>query len=367
MEDVAARAGVSRALVSIVFREAPGASASTRARVRAAAAELGYRPDQRARLLGRLSTRLIGVTYGVRHAFHADLVEALYAAAEAAGYDLVLSGTTPVRGEQEAVDQLLAYRCQALVMLGPTLPAAEIRRFGADQPVVVVARRLRAPHVDVVRTHDADGVRQAVQHLLDLGHRDIAHVHGARAPGAGERRRGYVGALRSAGLPEAVTLVPGGLTEDDGVRAARHLLSLESLPTAVVAFNDRCSVGVLNALRAGGVRVPEQVSLVGFDDDRLAALPYVDLTTVRQDAVEIARHAVRRAVERVELPADRNTGDHEMTECIVSPRLVLRGTTAPPPPDARGRPLGGAPPIGSTGVVNAAQGALTTPPGEASR
>lgn len=329
-QDVAALAGVSRALVSIVFRGAPGAGGQTRERVLAAAAELGYQPDHRARLLGRNRTGLIGVSFGVRLAFHADLVEALYAAADAVGYDLVLSGVTPTRPEPAAVDALLAYRCEALVLLGPTLPAARLAQVAAAAPTVVVAQRSRVPGVDAVRIDDADGIRRAVTHLLDLGHERIAHVDGGRAPGAADRRRGYRTALRRAGLGAAEVVVPGGLTEDDGARAAGELLDLPVLPSGVAAFNDRCAVGVLHTLRTAGVAVPDQVSVVGFDDDRLAALPHIDLTTVRQDPVELAGRAIGRALERIAALSGAHPAAADR-DVVIPPMLITRGTTAAPP------------------------------------
>lgn len=333
MEDVAARAGVSRALVSIVFRDAPGAGEETRARVRAAAAELGYRPDNRARLLGRNRTRLVGVVFGVRHTFHTDLVESLYAAAEPAGYELALSGTTPVRDEGTAVDALLAYRCEALVRLGPTMPTRQLGRLAASAPTVVVARRVRASGVDVVRTDDADGLRKAVAHLVGLGHSRIAHVDGGGAPGAVDRRRGYRTAMRRAGLETRARVVPGGLTEDDGAHAAEALLAGRWLPTAVAAFNDRCAVGLMHTLRAAGRAVPGEVSVVGFDDDRLAGLPHIDLTTLRQDPDELARLAVSCVVERLDGSGSGGQGEESGPgrELVTPPQLIVRSTTAPPP------------------------------------
>jgi DNA-binding LacI/PurR family transcriptional regulator len=333
MEDVAVRAGVSRALVSIVFRDAPGAAEPTRERVRAAAAELGYRPDSRARLLGRSRTRLVGVVFGVRHTFHSDLVESLYAAAETAGYELALSGTTPVRDEGAAVEALLAFRCEALVCLGPTMPAGRLGRLAAAVPTVLVARRVRAARLDVVRTDDADGLRQAVAHLVGLGHTRIAHVDGAAASGAADRRRGYRTAMRRAGLERRARVVPGGLTEDDGARAAETLLTGRWLPTAVAAFNDRCAVGLMHTLRAAGRAVPGAVSVVGFDDDRLAGLPHIDLTTLRQDPDELARLAISSVVERLDGsgPGERSGESRPGRELVTPPQLIVRGTTAPPP------------------------------------
>jgi DNA-binding LacI/PurR family transcriptional regulator len=333
LADVAVRAGVSTALVSIVMREAPGASAATRERVLAVADEIGYRPDSRARFLRRSRSRLLGVVFGVQHAFHGDLLDGLYTAADRLAYELALSAVTPGRDEQRAVGSLLQDRCEALVLLGPQAPTAYLAGLAARLPVVVVARPVRHRAVDVVRTDDAAGLGQAVDHLVGLGHRRIAHVDGGRAPGAAERRRGYTGALhrwdRSGyDLGGHALVVPGGPSEDDGADAARALLDLPAArrPTAVTVFNDRCATGVLDVLRGAGVAVPNAVSVVGFDDSRLARLSHVDLTTIAQDAAALTELAVTGAVARLEGTA----AGHER-EQVVPPRLVIRSTTAPPP------------------------------------
>jgi DNA-binding LacI/PurR family transcriptional regulator len=321
LADVAARAGVSTALVSIVMRDAPGASTATRDRVRRAAAEIGYRPDSRARLLRSSRSRLLGVVFGVQQDFHGDLVSGLYAAADRVGYELTLSAVTPGRDEQRAVGSLLQDRCEALVLLGPQSPTAFLADLATRLPVVVVARPVRSSAVDVVRTADDEGARLAVEHLLALGHRDVVHVDGGRAPGAAERRRGYQEALRAHGLGAHV--LPGGPTEEDGAAAARRLLS-GPLPGAVTVFNDRCALGLLDVLRRAGRTVPGDVSVVGYDDSRIARLSSVDLTSVAQDVEQLTTLAVGRALERLDSTPVRQR------ELVVPPRLVVRTTTAPP-------------------------------------
>ena len=321
LADVAARAGVSTALVSIVMRDAPGASTATRDRVRRAAAEIGYRPDSRARLLRSSRSRLLGVVFGVQQDFHGDLVSGLYAAADRVGYELALSAVTPGRDEQRAVGSLLQDRCEALVLLGPQSPTASLADLATRLPVVVVARPVRSSAVDVVRTADDEGARLAVEHLLALGHRDVVHVDGGRAPGAAERRRGYQEALRAHGLGAHV--LPGGPTEEDGAAAARRLLS-GPLPGAVTVFNDRCALGLLDVLRRAGRTVPGDVSVVGYDDSRIARLSSVDLTSVAQDVEQLTTLAVGRALERLDGTPVRQR------ELVVPPRLVVRTTTAPP-------------------------------------
>jgi DNA-binding LacI/PurR family transcriptional regulator len=328
MEDVAIRAGVSRALVSIVFRDAPGASPANRRHVLATAEELSYRPDPRARLLGRNRSRTIGVVFGLHHEFHAELVERLYQVTQDSGYELALGATAPTRGERQAVQSLIDYRCETLILIGPFLSRRAIEELARELPVVVMARALRSRAVDVIRTDDVNGARLAVEHLVGLGHRRIAHAHGQRAPGAAERRNGYRAAMRAAGLEREILLLPGGLTDEDGERAAQHMLSRTSSPTAVTAFNDHCAAGMLATVRKRGVGVPENLSLVGYDDSRIASFATVALTTVGQDGYALAECALSRAIARADSTA------LPTSEVLVPPRLVVRQTTARPALDA---------------------------------
>ena len=323
MEDVAARAGVSRALVSIVLRDVPGASQESRDCVLRAAAELDYRPDHRARLLGSSRSGTLGVVYRLQGPFHAEVVEALYAAAAPGGWLLALEPTAPSRPESLAVQALLDYRCEAVLLVGSTLPRAAVAALAERLPVVVLARSLPGLGVDTVRTDDEAGARLAVEYLVGLGHQRVAHAHGGRAPGAAERRAGYRAAMRAAGLqPE---LVLGGLTDADGERAARDLLG-DRGRTAVVAFNDPCAAGLLAAARANGTTVPDELSVVGYDDSAVAALSTVALTTVRQDAAALAAAALKLAAARVQNP------EAPISETVIAPHLVVRRTTAPPAP-----------------------------------
>ena len=318
LEDVAARVGMSPASVSMVLSGAPGPSAATRERVLEAAAELGYRPDRTASLLARRRTHLVGVQMVAGSAFHAELVEDLYEAAERQGYDVVLSAVTRTRDERRATETLVDFRCEALVLLGPVAPASQLAALGRQLPVVVIGRRVAA---------DAEGVGQAVDHLAGLGHRSIAYVDGGRGTIAADRRRGYRTAMRRHGLADHIRVLPGDHTEAAGARAARALLEEGGgLPTAVVAYNDACALGLLDAFNRAGVDVPADVSVVGYDDSSLSRLAHVNLTTVSQDARRQAEHAVAAAVERLE---DGHRDGHR--EIVLAPHLVVRGTTGPPP------------------------------------
>jgi DNA-binding LacI/PurR family transcriptional regulator len=322
LDDVARRAEVSRSLVSIVMRDVPGASPATRERVLAAARELGYRPDVRARSLAGQKSRLIGVMFGVGvGSFHFDLIEALYVAAREHGQNLILSALTRGRDEAEAAQSLQDFRFGGLIMLGP--PTAEPLLAG-QLPVAVVGWHVDHPAVDSVRTSDERGMAAAVDHLVHLGHRRIAHIDGGDDLIAGARRAAYVAAMGRHGLADEVRLVPGGQTQLDGQRAARRLLDEGDLPTALVAFNDDVAVAAMGLLAQQGVAIPDRVSVIGWDDSEAAALSPVALTSVEQRPDTIGRLVVERLVARIE---QRRIADREI---VLEPELRVRQSAVRP-------------------------------------
>lgn len=321
LEDVAARVGVSTASVSLVLRGAPGPSAETRRKVLAAAAELGYRADRAASLLARRRRHQLGVMLDVRNPFHAELVEEVHTEADRAGYEVVLSTLTRDRDEQRAVETLLDFRCEALILLGPDSPASFLDKLAAQIPCVSVGRMVRDAAVDVVRSADDVGVAAALDHLISLGHARIAFVDGGPGAVAAARRRGYRRAMRRAGFTAQV--IPGDHTEEGGVRAGQQIAAEPDRPTAVMCSNDRLAVGVMDAFLRAGVAVPRDVSVVGYDDSSLARLAHIDLTSVNQDAPAQARNAVQAAVSRLD------EGRTLRTEIVLVPRLTVRGSTAP--------------------------------------
>jgi DNA-binding LacI/PurR family transcriptional regulator len=207
----------------------------------------------------------------------------------------VLSGTTPDRSELAAAESLLNDRCEALILI----------------------------YVEVVRT--------ALEHLVSLGHRDIAHLDGGSIHGATDRRRSYRTLMRRHDLAQYTKVYPGGNTEADGIRSAELVLAEPRPPTAVIAFNDRSAVGFMFELRRAGVSIPEDSSVVGYDDITMAALPFIDLTTVGQDATATARHAFEHVSGRLE----ENTPAGN--EGLVTPHLAVRSTTAESNSALRGR------------------------------
>ncbi|MEC9324674.1 MAG: substrate-binding domain-containing protein, partial [Actinomycetota bacterium] len=156
--------------------------------------------------------------------------------------------------------------------------------------------------------------------------RRILFLDGGGAPGAVERLRGYRRAMQHAGQPELIR--PGGLTEREGAAAASAIVASGEWPDAVFAFNDRCALGVMDVFIRSGIAVPQDVSVLGYDDSALAGLAHINLSTLRQDAAGLAAGAVQRLVGRLEGPADGR--DERAADLVREPQLIARQTTAPP-------------------------------------
>lgn len=326
MQDVAAAAGVSKGLVSMVLSGSPGPSPSTTERVLAVAAKLGYRTDRTAALLARRRSRMLGAMLIPSNVFHAEIVERIQTTADAMGYELVLGSFTRSDEEQRAIETLIDFRCEAVLLLGPTMPARKLAEILGGHPAVCVGRPLDLPGVDVVRADDARGMASLVDHLVSLRHRRIVHVDGGPGRIAGLRRQAFVRSMARHGLEAHV--LRGGLTEEHGRRAAASLDPGAGV-TAVVAFNDREAVGVMDHFDRAAVRVPDDVSVAGFDDSLVAQLARVDLTSVNQGPQDQARLAVEAAVERLD------QGRTERREIVLPARLVIRSSTGPASPRRR--------------------------------
>ena len=326
--DVARRAGVSKSLVSLVLRGSAQVSATRREAVEAAIAELGYRPSRAASSLAGLRSNTIGVVIDeFANLWFVDFLAGLRAGLDGTPFhvsvaDRALNGHLA----ESPVDGFLAARVDGLIIAGE--PGAS----AVSVPTVVVGTRLHdVSGADHVIPDDRGGVRSAVDHLLALGHTRIAFVGGPTGPAA-ERERGYREAMNQAGSPPLV-VTSADTSEDGGVRATRELLAAEGAAaagsplgpiTAVVAANDLLALGAWQALREVGRRVPDDVSLIGYDDSPLAATGLVQLTSVDPRNEEVGRRAAELLVSRIEAPT------REPASVTVEPTLVLRATTAPP-------------------------------------
>jgi DNA-binding LacI/PurR family transcriptional regulator len=328
-EDVARKAKVSRALVSLVMRDAPNVSEVRRRRVLRAAEELGYRPNAYARSLASKRLDTIGVLINdVTNPYFGGVYSSLAAAAEGAGFDLLVApGTRSATRESALVRTLLEHRVAGLALLSPLMPTSELRRLTTAWPTVLIGRDASIAGVDVVTTDERYAARSVLEHLTSLGHRDIVHVTGGNNRAAQDRSRAYRDTMSELGLePRQVV---AAFTHAAGRRAGHEVAAMRPRPTAVVAANDLVAVGAMGAFQSLGLRVPEDVSVVGYDDSQIAQLDQVQLTSVRQPVDQFGDVAVSLLVQRIDEPgAERAVQRLETT-------LVERRTTSATRPEVR--------------------------------
>jgi DNA-binding LacI/PurR family transcriptional regulator len=331
MEDVAERAGVSRALVSLVMRGSPKVSARAREAVESAARDLDYRPNLMARNLASRRTMTFGLMLNDLHnPFFSEVTDGVHRAADHHGYaTIIATGRRDPDLERLAVDRLLDHRVDALLLFGPRLDLDHLEQAAARTPVVVVGRPSSSKHLDSVNNDEAEGARLAVDHLVSLGHTAIVHVDGGNGAGAEPRRAGFLRAMSHHGLTGLV--VPGDFTEQSGLAAADAILDAKERPTAAFTANDVTAIGLMSALQQRGLRVPHDLSVVGYDNTALAALGSISLTTIDQPRLAMGLLAVETAIER--LTAGRTRSRHH----VLAPSLVVRSTTGPVGPATSGR------------------------------
>jgi DNA-binding LacI/PurR family transcriptional regulator len=324
MQQVAQKAGVSTALVSLVMRGASNVSDYRRKLVLEAADELGYRPNVLARNLASRRTQTIGVVLNDLHnLFFAEVADGIQAAADTADYRLLYgNGKHSIDGEAEAVETFLQFRVDGVILAG-SLDVATMERAARSAAVVVVGRTEASPSVDTINTDGHAGAVLAVDHLVELGHTRIAHLNGGAGAGAAERSAGYVASMQRHGLSQYVQIASGNYDESGGQAGAVELLAAPVRPTAIFASNDLSAIGALDHIVGMGLHVPDDISLVGFDNTALSALSYVSLTTINQPSEELGQAAIDLILERLE---GRTTSTHY----VGAPTLIVRRSTAAP-------------------------------------
>ena len=333
IRDVAERAGVSKSLVSLVLRGSPKVSPDRRAAVDRAIAELGYRPNAAARTLREGRSRAIGVLLNdVRHPWYIDLLDGLISVLEAEGRHVVLSGGGRLdrRMDDSVLRGFLELEVDGFILAGTQANSPVIAEIAGLVPTITVGwRDVDLPRVDAVANDDLLGASLATRHLIELGHRKIAHVSG-RVPGTGNvvgklRQQGYEDTMRASGLGEYIRVEPGDFTEDAGYRATVRLLNSNQPPTAIFAVDDMTCLGAQSAASEMNVGVPARLSLVGYDNSYLARLRSIWITSIDSAGLDAGRLAARTLLARVADPA-RPAELH-----LLTPTLQVRGSTAPPP------------------------------------
>lgn len=323
MEDVARRVGVSRALVSLAYRDLPGVSEETRDRILRAGRDLGYTPNQvAARLAGHGGTTIGVFLLDLYNDLYADLFEGTRQVADAAGKHLVL-GVGDIDGSRDAaiLETLSQSRVDVVVALGLLLPDAEVQATARRVPMVCVLRGVLG--IDSVVSDNAYGARLATEHLLGFGHRRIAFLANPPSDGYTDRRRSYAQTMRDAGLEPQI--VETTYSREVAARDAGALLDGGDAPTAIFAHNDQAALGALDALVSRGLAPGRDVSVVGYDNSSVSRSPGSALTTVDVDGVSLGRAAAELALRRIARP------DAPPEWRTSFPSLVVRASTGPFP------------------------------------
>ena len=329
IHDVARRAAVSKSLVSMVTRGEDGVSAEKREAILEAIEELNYRPNIIARSLVQRRTRILGVMIpDLRNPFFSDVVSGIQGRAAELGFRVLFNtGERQPDLEENAIESLLELRVDGLILAAPRVEDRVIAHAGRWVPIVVLNRNAPDDTCDSVTNDNIAGAGLAVEHCAGLGHRRIALIEGGAGVAARTRHEGYLRAMRRLGLADHILTAQGAHNEEGGRRGAQELLRAESVPTAIFASNDLCAIGALDALEEAGLSIPDDVSLVGFDNTTLAALRHISLTSINQPGGDMGRSAVDRLSERID--GERTTQRHD----VVAPSLVARSTTGPPRDD----------------------------------
>lgn len=329
LHDVAREAGVSYQTVSRVINHHPNVSPETRERVQKAIDALGYRPNKVAKSLVAKQSNTLGLlTFGMNQYGPAQMVLNIERAAKDLGYDLIFSNVNEPTVEQihKAIDSLSGRQVDGILSIAPVagITYQDMANFCQEIPLVQIDPQmgLTIPSVVVDQRY---GSKLITEYLIGLGHRNIAEISGPlNWFGAIARHQQWEESLRAAGLSADAT-VEGDWTGASGYHGVHRLRSFVAHFTAIVVGNDQMAVGAIYALYEAGLRVPEDVSVVGFDDIPEAAFFRPALTTVRQDFNQLGDIGVRYLLERIQFP------ETPPMQHVLYPKLVVRQSAAPPP------------------------------------
>lgn len=335
MKDIATVCNVSQAVVSKALSDRPGVSAATRQRILEVARQFNYRPNALVRSLQRGQTMTIAVAVNVMEDVYAGrILQAVFERLYHSGYEaLVFSWDQQVRDGSHILRSMGERRVDGLLMFPPAqTPSpeymAELRAF--RRPTVLLDQSWRGAEFDFIGFDDTAGARAAAEHLLELGHRDIAHFHHRAVSTGQDRFDGFLAAMMAHGATvRQEWVVDSAADYDASYRQAKQLLNANHRPTAVVCFNDVVALGVLAAAVDLGLSVPRDLSIVGFADLPQAAQVRPALTTVRQDAAQLGERAVSLLLERITDSLAGQTNHQTPHQVRLPTELVIRHSSGP--------------------------------------
>ena len=329
IKDIALRAGVSTMTVSRVINDSGYVAEKTRKAVEAAISELNYQPNLLARsLINRKSSFVYVIVPDISNPFYADLTKGVERVARGAGYHIILSnGYWNEALEEEHIEAARGRMAEGVILVLPKLAEKRIRELNKRTPLVVVDKHVRSRDIDSVYIEQNDGAARAVEHLIELGHRRIAFLSGPRRIyNSIARHRGYAEALKRHGItPDPALVLRGDFTFESGQRAFEQILDLSPAerPTAVFAASDLVALGLMRSAFRHHFRIPQDLSLVGFDDITLSSIVNPPLTTVRHPFIKMGERAMKHLLGKLDPNAHPDDGERLVNT------LVVRETTQP--------------------------------------
>lgn len=327
LDDVARKAGVSTSTVSRVLNNTGRVKPATRARILRIAEAMRYRPDFHARTLAGGKSNALGlIVSNLENPFFLDIFHSVEAQARHRGYDVVVANTDyqPKRLES-AVRWMQGHRLAGMALVVSERVPALIEELPAGKmPIVFYDVQVAGPKVSSIRTDYSAGMQKAVKYLYSLGHRRMAFVgHHASLQPLQERKRSFVAAVEQYEGRVVYSVAAGTDGPDGGRDAARHLLDAGPAPTAILCANDFMALGVLRALRESALRVPDDVSVIGFDNIHLSEYATPPLTTVN-----VPREQIGMAICAALLP-ETDEGSPSVRHHVIAPELLIRDSTGP--------------------------------------
>ena len=333
IKDIARVANVSYSTVSRALNDSPRVNPQTKARIQSIAAEMGYLPSAVARSLVTRRTNTLGIVVTtITDLFFAEVIHAIEETALKHSYNVILTNSGGyLERELAALRSLRERRVDGIILISGCTDDTFCKEEGIETPIVIINNAYREHVGYSVEVDNAAGAREAVCHLLHLGHSRIAHIAGpAREWDAVERLRGYEEALQAGGLAvDRELIVAGDNQPEGGIASMQHLLTLPVRPTAVFCYNDATAIGAMRAARIAGLRIPDDLSVVGFDDIDLARHLEPPLTTVAQPKHQMGETAVEMILALLSGSQQPDQADRApVTDCVLPSQLIVRESTA---------------------------------------
>jgi DNA-binding LacI/PurR family transcriptional regulator len=331
LKDVAAALGMSTMTVSRAINDRPNVDAETKKKVKDLAAQMGYTPNLVAKSLVSSRTYTIGVVIPeISHSFFPEVVRGIEEVTNTRNYQIFLTNTSENFEKEKAVIAALRAKQVDGILVSTTLTSKDTGFYASlaasGLPVVFFDRGIKDVGISCVGVNDKSATQQVTEHLINLGYTRIAYLSGPKLVSIGkERFAGFMEAMAQHNLSVDPSLViENGFNEKGGYHAMQQLLTLPGRPRAVVAVNDPVAIGAMSAIREAGLRIPEDIAIVGFTNDIRASLMQPPLTTVNQPAYEVGRKAASKLIKMIDNPEE----PVENVELIA--RLVVRESCGSP-------------------------------------